>query len=212
MKLAEATKSPTIMAANKELFDMLGSGTYGGSAEFLQKEIFDTVTFATADVTNAVKTFSFFDPSRSAAKTKADTNLQTNQLPKGQHLSTQVLMLQAYRSDATAITQANLLALIQALQSSYMTVSIQGKAASWDGPLSRILGLSLSAVGQEGSANNIIETFRMIANGNYVLNIPIVLEQLTTFNIDFSLTNAPTADLVGWSLRLSLSGGFVRAS
>ena len=27
MKLAEATKSPTIMAANKELFDMLGSGT-----------------------------------------------------------------------------------------------------------------------------------------------------------------------------------------
>jgi hypothetical protein len=190
---------------------MLKLGAYNGTAEFLQWELYDRVTFTAADVTAAKKDYIFFNGTAGTTKQLSDTNMEgSRQMPQGQHLEAKAIQIQIFKQSNTPATETEMTELLKFIDNAVLTVGIANKAPMLQAALSRVLGMSLTAFVTNTVVTTSDSTFRQISNGQYVLNIPIVLPALVSFDVKLALADAVTTPLVGWSVRFGFQGAMIR--
>jgi hypothetical protein len=211
MDLKSAIQTQGIAAKYSTLFSMLNLGAYNGTAEFLQWELYDRVTITAADVTAAKKDYVFFNGTTGTTKTLADTNMEgSRQMPQGQHMEAKAIQIQIFKQSNTPPTEAEMVELLKFIDNAVISVGIANKAPMLQATLSRILGMSLTAITTNTVVTTSDATFRQISNGQYVLNIPIVLPALISFDVKLGFGAAVTTPLVDWSIRFGFQGAMIR--
>jgi len=208
MELSKALKSQAVVTRYKDLFSMLGSGAYNGTAEFLQSETYDRFIISAADVTASRKEFLLFQGAN--GRGLSETNFEgAGSIPQGQHYQMNAIAMQISFQGTTPPTEAVVAELLAAIDNAVLTITIANKAPMLIAPVSRVLGMSLLSL-MTNTTTTSDSTFRQISNGCYVLNVPIVLPALTSFKVGINFMNAVTTPLVNWSFRFDFQSAQIR--
>ena len=189
----------------------LQKGTYSDKGERLDWSYYDTLILKNA---LGAQTFRLFtqgigqtDPT-GAVKTKDLTNMKTSGImPQNQRL-----VIKAIRVTYTA--HAALTSLVDTmlfLNTAVLEVSINGKDASYQKPLSSIMKLAMGVQVATGAANIVLETAYAPISGCSVLRKPLVLAANVPFEVDITLAAASAAALDADRCRIDLEGLLLRA-
>jgi len=192
----------------KNLTRDLKSGTYTRGGERLAGwSYYDTLLMS-----NTVPTHRLFTVPQSAAKPKDLTNMSLGgQIPNGQKLT--IFNVKLFLAIPAAIDETVLVHLIDTISRTTLDFVIENKAPMLTLTLQEVLGAAtLYELTPSVAGDNIGGAILPRYHGIYPLNIPIVLQELTPFEVVITHQNAVANDesLNDTRIKVSLNGELVR--
>jgi hypothetical protein len=193
---------------SKSLTNNLKSGTYTREGEVLSGySYYDTVLMS-----NTVNSHRMFTVPQSAAKPRDLTNMTIGgQMPSGQKLT--IFNIKVFLCGAAAIDETVLVHLYDMISRSTVDLVIENKAPMLTLTLQELLGAaSLFELTPSVAGDNISGQILPRFHGIYPLNIPIVLQELTPFEVLFvhQAAVANNEALNNVRVKISLNGELLR--
>jgi len=191
----------------QDILAKLQDGVYGNEGEVLEWSYWDTADIAAATLTHRL----FTSGLGVGGKTMADTNMTTSgTMPQGQHLIVDAVKIMYAANDAFAT--ADVLSFYTMLSETTASIEIANKKSMGQWTLQELLGCSLLNPLTPSAAGDNIPMIQPRFTGVYLLNEPVTLAALTTFEVTITHHVAPAAALADDRLKIALSGLMIRAT
>lgn len=191
----------------QDILQELQAGVYGNEGEVLEWSYWDTADIAAATLKHRL----FTSGIGVGGKTMADTNMTTSgTMPQGQHLIVDAIKLM-YVSNAAKAT-ADVQSFYTMLSETTASVEIANKKSMGQWTLQEMLGASTLFALTPTAAGDNIPLLSPRYTGVYLLNEPITLAALTTFEVTVEHHVAAAAGLADDRLKISLCGLMIRAT
>lgn len=202
-----------LRAGYVDAINSLQTGTYKGSGDIIDYSLYDRVDMLSTTLQHRLFQVGVGqnDPAGNV-KNLADTNVQGSQgIPVGQKLYVNALKV-FYTSTAATVSAAILNAFQEMIEQTTLTFRITGKDNYGLWKMNEIFGVPFQAAIEPAALTGITQGSQGRFLGIYPLNLPIVLAQQVQFEVLIDHHVAPSGDLDGDWMTVSLSGILERLS
>ena len=180
----------------------LQRGTYSDRADRNDWSYYDSAT-----LDHLTTTFRLFQTPWSGAKTLDLTNMKTaGIIPQNQRFRIRQIVVQYW----AAAARATFVKIHKILAETVLELIVNGKDASYQKPLSRIMGIDGGVELATGAANVVAEPLLSIIKAEK-LRSQITLAANVPFEVRLTSTNASDASLDGDRIKVFLEGLLIRA-
>jgi len=191
----------------------LQTGTYSGDGDIIDFSWYDSISLLSTVLNTRMFTIQVGQASPAGViKNPADTNMvAAGQMPQGNKMYVNAIKM-LYTSDEVR-TEAEYIEIGKLFEQTVLNVKIQGKDTYGQWCLNEIMGNAFHGVIEPSTAGDNETPFGISRfHGIYPINLPIVLAAQTSFSIDLQHYTAPSANLDGDKIQISLSGILERIS